>query len=54
MYQDMQSNKDNLAKLKLHLGELIKTDTSSGDGELKKHLTELALYVPLLETQVQN
>jgi hypothetical protein len=54
MYQDMQSNKDDLAKLKLHLGELIKIDTSSCDGELKQHLTELALYVPLLEPQVQN
>jgi hypothetical protein len=54
MYQDMQSNKDDLAKLKPHLGELIKIDMSSHDGELKKRLTELALYVPLLEAQVQN
>jgi hypothetical protein len=46
----MQSNKDDLAKLKPHLGELIKIDTSSCDGELKKRLTELALSVPLLET----
>jgi hypothetical protein len=54
MYQDMRSDKGDLAKLKPHLEGLIGIDTSSCDGELKKHLTELALYVPLLETQVQN
>ncbi|KAF8189118.1 hypothetical protein K438DRAFT_1763867 [Mycena galopus ATCC 62051] len=43
MIQDMQSNKNDLAKLKLHLEELIKTDMSGCDGELKKRLTELAL-----------
>ncbi|KAF8189150.1 hypothetical protein K438DRAFT_1763891 [Mycena galopus ATCC 62051] len=43
MIQDMQSNKNDLAKLKPHLEELIKTDMSGCDGELKKRLTELAL-----------
>ncbi|KAJ7454359.1 hypothetical protein B0H11DRAFT_1926566 [Mycena galericulata] len=43
MIQDMQSNKDDLAKLKLHLEKLIKSDMSGCDGELKKCLTELAL-----------
>ncbi|KAF8183053.1 hypothetical protein K438DRAFT_1767111 [Mycena galopus ATCC 62051] len=43
MIQDMQCNKDDLAKLKLHLEELIKIDMSGCDGELEKHLTGLAL-----------
>ncbi|KAJ7511321.1 hypothetical protein B0H11DRAFT_1899788 [Mycena galericulata] len=42
MIQDMQSNKEDLAKLKPHLEELIKVDTSGCDGELEKRLTELA------------
>ncbi|KAJ7871771.1 hypothetical protein B0H13DRAFT_2669531, partial [Mycena leptocephala] len=42
MIQDMQSNKEDLAKLKLHLEELIKVDPSGRDGELEKRLTELA------------
>jgi hypothetical protein len=54
MYQDMQSNKEDLAKLKPHLEELIKVDTSGRDGELEKRLTELASYAPLLEAQVQD
>ncbi|KAJ7916463.1 hypothetical protein B0H13DRAFT_2269919 [Mycena leptocephala] len=44
MIQDMQSNKEALAKLKPHLEELIKVDLSAGcNGELEKRLTELAL-----------
>ncbi|KAJ7919797.1 hypothetical protein B0H13DRAFT_2268384, partial [Mycena leptocephala] len=43
MIQDMQSNKEDLAKLKPHLEELIKVDPSGHDGELEKRLTELAL-----------
>jgi hypothetical protein len=54
MYQDMQSNKEDLAKLKPNLEELIKVDTSGWDGDLKKRLTELALYAPLLGAQVQD
>jgi hypothetical protein len=50
----MQSNKDDLTKLKPRLEELIKIDTSGCDDELKKCLTELALYVPLFDIQVQN
>ncbi|KAJ7871785.1 hypothetical protein B0H13DRAFT_1895606 [Mycena leptocephala] len=54
MIQDMQSNKEDLAKLKPHLEELIKIDPSGRDGELEKRLTELASYAPLLETPVQD
>jgi hypothetical protein len=54
MYQDMQSNKEDLAKLKPHLEELIKVDLSGCNGELEKRLTELALYAPLLEARVQD
>ncbi|KAJ7855342.1 hypothetical protein B0H13DRAFT_1903171 [Mycena leptocephala] len=54
MIQDMQSNKEDLAKLKPHLEELIKVDPYGRDGELKKRLTELALYAPLLEAPVQD
>ena len=54
MYQDMQSNKEDLAELKPHLEELIKVDSSGCDGELKKRLTELTSYVPLLEAPVQD
>jgi hypothetical protein len=54
MYQDMQSNKEDLAKLKPHLEELIKVDLSGCNGELEKRLTELASYAPLLEAQVQD
>ncbi|KAJ7800990.1 hypothetical protein B0H13DRAFT_2688267 [Mycena leptocephala] len=42
MIQDMQSNKEDLAKLKPHLEELIKVDLSGCNGELEKRLTELA------------
>ncbi|KAF8188751.1 hypothetical protein K438DRAFT_964186 [Mycena galopus ATCC 62051] len=48
MIQDMQSNKDDLAKLKPHLEELIKIDMSGCDAELKKRLTELGLKLELL------
>jgi hypothetical protein len=48
MYQDMQSNKEDLAKLKPHLEELIKVDPSGRNGELEKRLTELASYAPIL------
>ncbi|KAJ7878652.1 hypothetical protein B0H13DRAFT_1892375 [Mycena leptocephala] len=54
MIQDMQSNKEDLAKLKLHLEELIKVDPSGHDDELEKRLTELASYAPLLEALVQD
>jgi hypothetical protein len=54
IYQDMQSNKEDVAKLKLHLEELIKVDPSGRDGELKKRLTELASYAPLLKAPVQD
>ncbi|KAJ7513204.1 hypothetical protein B0H11DRAFT_1898440 [Mycena galericulata] len=43
MIRDMQSNQNDLAKLKSHLEKLIKIDVSGCDGELKKCLTELAL-----------
>ncbi|KAJ7842593.1 hypothetical protein B0H13DRAFT_1909765 [Mycena leptocephala] len=54
MIQDMQSNKEDLAKLKPRLEELIKVDPSGCNGELEKRLTELASYAPLLEAQVQD
>jgi hypothetical protein len=54
MYQDMQSNKEDLAKLIPHLEELIRVGPSGRDGELEKRLTELALYAPLLKAPVQD
>ncbi|KAJ7855336.1 hypothetical protein B0H13DRAFT_2357952 [Mycena leptocephala] len=54
MIQDMQSNKEDLAKLKPHLEELIKIDLSGRDGELEKRLTDLASYAPLLKAPVED